>query len=291
MMQLTLAVYAICYDNRKKDAMIKPILKKTLFFFSMAILSILVLLAVVDLYEEWRFNLYDINGDGIFAGGIDYNLWGQSVWESRIYGIPYTLGLLLLTPFIGAAAFIVSLVLSLFEHKGGSLPVINRFGKKKFTTRKKVLIQIFLSLVLEVIAGIIIYAVFFNKIAPVSTFTLLQAKTPLQIILYSAICYIFSIVTVILAKHTLRYEGLIRIGWIILVVYFFLSMTIGDYIRADTDSFLFTLIPVSLLIPLCSVSVKKTGEKKLGSLIFFIYFFVLWILIYAFSCFHPFGNA
>ena len=68
-------------------------------------------------------------------------------------------------------------------------------------------------------------------------------------------------------------------------------MTIGDYIRADTDSFLFTLIPVSLLIPLCSVSVKKTSGNKHGSLVFFIYFFVLWVLICVFSSFHPFGNA
>lgn len=271
--------------------MIKPILKKTLFFFLITTLSILVVLAVVDLYEEWRFNLYDIDGDGIFAGGVDYNLWGQSVWESRIYGIPYTLGVLLLTPFIGLAAFIASLVLFFFERKGGSLPVINHFGKKEFTTKRNVIMQVLLSLVLEVIAGIAIYGIFFNKIAPTSTSTLLRSMTPLQIILYSAICYIFSVITIILAKLTLRYEGLIRIGWIILIVYFFLPMTIGDYIRGDTDSFLFTLVPVSLLVPLCTVSVRKTSGNKRRSLVFFIYFFVLWILICVFSSSHPFGNA
>ena len=269
--------------------MIKTLLKKTFLFSLIIFISLLVIFGVLDLYVEWRLILFDINGDTFFSP-MESSIKGQTLFMDRYIGIPYSLGILIISPYIVCFSFIASLILVFFEQR--KLSVVSKMENlfSKPIAKGSLAIQVLISLALEIIAGAIIFTAFFHKATKYSPSTLIRQETPWQIIICSAICYFFSVVTVLLANNTLKHSFFIRIGWIILVLKLFLLLVVKDYMKFDNDSLLFSFIPLSMFIPLCTISTRKIKDKRGNSLIFFIYFILLWILIYILSSLHPFGH-
>lgn len=269
--------------------MFKQLFKNIFFFLLIAVISLLVICGVRDLYDEWRLALCDLDGDGIF-GGLEGTSKQHSVFMARNLGIPYILGVLIIIPHIIIVSFIASLILLFFERKK-----IKFFSKmeclfSKPIVKSSLVIQVLISVILELIAGIIIFTIFFNKVTKDNPSTLLRPETPYQIIMYSALCYFFSLVTGIFANNTFKYSSLIRICWVILIFKFFLSIIVKDYMDFDKDSFLFTFIPFSILIPLCTISLRRTkqNQKSISSIHFFKYFVGIYILITCLYSFPPF---
>lgn len=263
---------------------------KKIFILTMVLVLIGLIYCVIrDLYDSWRLYLYDLDGDEIFHG-TDELLPGFSQFQSRYFGgVPKSLGVIVSIPFVLIAACLYVCVLNFLGKKNFSF--LSSFSKRINTVigEKRLLIHLAVSLLLEVIIGVILYLVYNKMIVFSNTQSFLRQDTPLLIFLYSGIFFIITSVTILLTKQCVENEIPIRCAWIYLVCIFIYSI-FYDYFMIHKDSFLFLYIPLSSLIPSLCFPIRRTEVKKISLINFFKFILGLLFVLISLDTFYPFMN-
>lgn len=263
---------------------------KKIFILTIVLVLIgLISCAIRDLYDSWRLYLYDLDGDEIFHDA-DESLPGFSQFQSRYFGgVPKSLGVIVSIPFVLIAACLYVCVLNFLEKKNFSF--LSSFSKRINTIigKKRLLVCFALSLIVEIIIGVILYFVYNKKIVFSNTQSFLRQDTPLFIFMFSGIFFIITSVTILLTRQCVENEIPIRCAWIYLM-YIFIYSIFYDYSMIHKDSFLFLFIPISSLIPSLCLPIRRADIKAVSLINYFKFIIGLFLILISLETFYPFMN-
>lgn len=263
---------------------------KKIFILTMVLVLIGLISCVIrDLYDSWRLYLYDLDGDEIFHDA-DELLPGFSQFQSRYFGgVPKSLGVIVSIPFVLIAACLYVCVLNFLEKKNFSF--LSSFSKRINTIigKKRLLVCFALSLIVEIIIGVILYFVYNKKIVFSNTQSFLRQDTPLFIFMFSGIFFIITSVTILLTRQCVENEIPIRCAWIYLMCIFIYSI-FYDYSMIHKDSFLFLYIPLSSLIPSLCFPIRRTDVKALSLINYFKFILGMLLILTSLDTIYPFVN-
>lgn len=263
---------------------------KKIFILTMVLVLIGLIYCVIrDLYDSWRLYLYDLDGDEIFHDA-DELLPGFSQFQSRYFGgVPKSLGVIVAIPFVLIAACLYVCVLNFLEKK--NLSFLSSFSKRINTVigKKTLLIHLAVSLLLEVIIGVILYLVYNKMIVFFNEQSFLRQDTPLFVFIFSGIFYIITSVTILLTRQCVENEMPIRCAWIYLM-WIFIQSIIYDFPIIPQDSFLFIFIPISSLIPSLCLPIRRADIKAVSLINYFKFIIGLFLILISLETFYPFMN-
>ncbi len=269
------------------------LLKSTTIIFLYIFISAFISNNIRFLYNDWRHNLYDTDCDGIFISGN----W-RNIFEMRTIGLPPEFGVIVLSPVLFLFIFVILAIAQYLKGKNIKFFIsLKSFYDKtlgaflgKEIKASRIIVQIAISFAIEILAVAIFYITYFKRIAPNCADTLMRPDTFRFLIFFSTLCYAFSLLSILMAKRTFKSEAICRVFWIYQMVDL-LELVVSDFIGISKDSFLFMLIPISVLIPLCTISLRSVNQnqKSISSIHFFKFFAGLYILIRCLYSFLPFN--